>query len=92
MKQQQNLYEAVRSDRNLYSKSLIESQEEIAEMKRRFKVMNHQIEQLKEEITSKVSSFSLGMIEVKPKCWCVGPPTGEGTLQPSQGGEGEGAA
>ena len=53
LKQQQNLYEAVRSDRNLYSKNLIESQEEIAEMKRRFKVMNHQIEQLKDEITSK---------------------------------------
>lgn len=26
LKQQQNLYEAVRSDRNLYSKNLIESQ------------------------------------------------------------------
>ena len=32
LKQQQNLYEAVRSDRNLYSKSLIESQAEIAEI------------------------------------------------------------
>ena len=53
MKQQQNLYEAVRSDRNLYSKNLIESQDEIAEMKRKFKIMNHQIEQLKEEIHSK---------------------------------------
>ena len=53
LKQQQNLYEAVRSDRNLYSKNLIQSQEEIAEMKRRFKIMNHQIEQLKEEITTK---------------------------------------
>jgi chromosome segregation ATPase len=53
LKQQQNLYEAVRSDRNLYSKALIESQEEISEMKRRFKVMNHQIEQLKEEIQAK---------------------------------------
>ena len=53
LKQQQNLYEAVRSDRNLYSKSLIESQDEIAEMKRKFKIMNHQIEQLKEEIHSK---------------------------------------
>jgi len=53
LKQQQNMYEAVRSDRNLYSKSLIESQEEIAEMKRRFKVMNHRIEQLKEDIQAK---------------------------------------
>ncbi|KAL1524555.1 hypothetical protein AB1Y20_019446 [Prymnesium parvum] len=53
MKQQQNLYEAVRSDRNLYSKSLIESQDEIAEMKRKFKIMTRQIDQLKEEIQSK---------------------------------------
>jgi chromosome segregation ATPase len=57
MKQQQSLYEAVRSDRNLYSKNLIESQDEIAEMKRRFKIMNHQIEQLKEEIHAKDQSL-----------------------------------
>ena len=31
---------------NLYSKNLIESQDEIAEMKRKFKIMNHQVEQL----------------------------------------------
>lgn len=47
------MYEAVRSDRNLYSKNLIESQDEIAEMKRKFKIMHHQIEQLKEEIQQK---------------------------------------
>ena len=34
LKQQQNLYEAVRSDRNLYSKNLIEAQDEIGDMKR----------------------------------------------------------
>ena len=45
LKQQQNLYEAVRSDRNLYSKNLIETQDEIQEMQRKFKIMNHQIEQ-----------------------------------------------
>jgi predicted nucleic acid-binding Zn-ribbon protein len=33
LKQQQNLYEAVRVDRNMYSKNLIESQDEIQEMK-----------------------------------------------------------
>ncbi|ETW07089.1 hypothetical protein H310_03159 [Aphanomyces invadans] len=53
LKQQQQLYEAVRSDRNLYSKNLIESQDEIAEMKRKFKIINHQIEQLKEEVSAK---------------------------------------
>ena len=57
LKQQQNLYEAVRSDRNLYAKNLIESQDEIAEMKRRFKVMTRQIEQLKEEIQAKDTSL-----------------------------------
>ncbi|KAL3316070.1 hypothetical protein Ciccas_005288 [Cichlidogyrus casuarinus] len=53
LKQQQNLYEAVRSDRNLYSKNLIEAQDEMTEMKRRLRIMGHQIYQLKEEVTSK---------------------------------------
>jgi chromosome segregation ATPase len=53
LKQQQNLYEATRTDRNTYSKNLLESQDEILEMKRKFKIMNHQIEQLKEEISAK---------------------------------------
>ncbi|KAI0235754.1 Cilia- and flagella-associated protein 58 [Lamellibrachia satsuma] len=57
LKQQQNLYEAVRSDRNLYSKNLIESQDEITEMKRKLKIMNHQIDQLKEEISAKEASL-----------------------------------
>lgn len=53
LKQQQQLYESVRSDRNHYSKHLIEAQDEIAEMKKKFKIMDHQIEQLKEEISAK---------------------------------------
>ena len=52
LKQQQNLYEAVRSDRNLYAKNQIEAQEEIAEMKRKFKTKTRHIEQLKEGIDS----------------------------------------
>jgi hypothetical protein len=39
LKQQLNLYEAVRSDRNLYSKNLLEAEEEIAELKQKFKRM-----------------------------------------------------
>ncbi|KAJ8264307.1 hypothetical protein GJAV_G00147620 [Gymnothorax javanicus] len=53
LKQQQNLYEAVRSDRNLYSKNLNESLVEITEMKRQLKIMSHQVDQLKEEISGK---------------------------------------
>lgn len=39
LKQQQNLYETVRADRNLYSKNLIQAQDEIQEMKRKFQIM-----------------------------------------------------
>jgi len=47
------LYEAVRSDRNLYSKNLLEAQEEIAELRMKFRRMTQNISQLKEEISSK---------------------------------------
>lgn len=50
LNQQKNLYDAVCTDRNLKSKNLIDSNEEIAEMKGEFKMMHHQIQQLKEEI------------------------------------------
>ncbi|KAJ3276084.1 hypothetical protein HDV01_006254 [Terramyces sp. JEL0728] len=53
LKEQQTLYENVRTDRNVYSKNLLESQDEIMEMKRKLKIMNHQVEQLKEEIASR---------------------------------------
>jgi len=36
LKQQQSLYETVRSERNLYSKSLIEQTDEVQELKKRF--------------------------------------------------------
>jgi chromosome segregation ATPase len=59
LKQQQNLYEAVRSDRNLYSKNLIEAQDEVAELKRKFKIASHQISQLKDEIDTKDQALSV---------------------------------
>ena len=54
LKQQHTLYEAVCSDRNICSKNLVEARDEITEMKRKLKIMSHQIDQLKEEIASKV--------------------------------------
>ncbi|KAI9217974.1 hypothetical protein BC828DRAFT_389860 [Blastocladiella britannica] len=57
LKQQQALYEQVRSDRNLYSKNLIESQDEINEMRRKLKIMAHQIDQYKEEIAAKEAAL-----------------------------------
>lgn len=61
-KQQQNLYEAVRSDRNLYSKNLIERQDEINENRRKLKIMTHQIDQLKEEIQNKEQALVKGKL------------------------------
>ena len=40
------------------SKSLIEARDEITEMKRKLKIMSHQIDQLKEEIAAKASTHS----------------------------------
>lgn len=57
LKHKQNLYEAVRADRNLYSKQLLESQEEINNLKRKFRLINHIIDQIKEEINSKDHSI-----------------------------------
>ena len=53
LKQQQQLYEQVRADRNQTSKALVEAQDEMAELRKKFKIMGHQVEQLKEEISSK---------------------------------------
>lgn len=53
MKQQQNLYEAVRSDRQLFSKNLLEATEEIAELRQKYKLLSQQLCQLKEEIQTK---------------------------------------
>lgn len=57
LKHQQNLYEAVRSDRNLYSKNLLEAQEEYSSLLRKSMMMTHQINQLKEEIKRKDEQF-----------------------------------
>lgn len=53
LKQQQNLYEAVRSDKNLYSNNLLEAHEELAELRMKFRIMTQQINQLQEETSSK---------------------------------------
>jgi hypothetical protein len=42
-KHQQNLYEAVRSDRNLYSKDFIKSKEEINELKKKYERMTRSV-------------------------------------------------
>ncbi|XP_056093105.1 cilia- and flagella-associated protein 58 [Rhinichthys klamathensis goyatoka] len=53
LKQQQNLYEDVRTERDLLSKNLIEAKDLNAEMKRKVKNMNREFEQLKDDITKK---------------------------------------
>lgn len=53
LKHQQQLYEEVRRDKNLYSKNLTEKQDEIAETTLRHKIVIHQTAQLKEELDAK---------------------------------------
>ncbi|CAL8355516.1 unnamed protein product [Boreogadus saida] len=52
------LYEKVVAERNLYSKNLVEAQDEIAELKRKLKFKSLEIEQLKEEISGKEATMS----------------------------------
>ncbi|KMQ95066.1 putative coiled-coil domain-containing protein 147 [Lasius niger] len=67
-RQQQSLFETVRAERNLYSKSLVEAQEEVRDLKSKLKITSQQIEQLREDIATKEASlvkeeFLLGRIE-----------------------------
>ena len=49
LKHKQTLYEAVRSDRNLFSKQLADSQDIITALRRKFRTVNHTIEKLKKK-------------------------------------------
>mmetsp|Transcript_35060 Transcript_35060/g.81393 ORF Transcript_35060/g.81393 Transcript_35060/m.81393 type:complete len:843 (+) Transcript_35060:117-2645(+) len=51
--QQKNLYDAVCMDRNLHTKNLAQSNEEINEMRQKFKTIFHNTTALKEEIKEK---------------------------------------
>ncbi|KAF5909199.1 cilia- and flagella-associated protein 58, partial [Clarias magur] len=57
LKQQQNLYEAVRAERNNYSKNLLDTQHDITDMKRKMKSMSQETGQLTEEIKSKEAAL-----------------------------------
>ncbi|XP_061169364.1 cilia- and flagella-associated protein 58-like [Saccostrea echinata] len=58
IRQQQNLYEAFKDEKNTYRKNIIESQDaEITDMKRKVNIMDQQIDQLKQEIQAKENAF-----------------------------------
>merc|ERR1719295_2084250 len=53
LKQQENLIEAVRLDKNVYNKTLIDQKEEMKVLKRQFSALNHSINQIKMELSEK---------------------------------------
>lgn len=53
LRMQQNLYDTVRAERNTLEKSLQESNAESWELKKKLKINSHQIEQLKEDVSTK---------------------------------------
>ena len=57
LKQQQNLYQAVRNDKTVLTKHLREANDEISDLKGKLRVLNHQFDQLKEEIDAKESNL-----------------------------------
>ena len=46
LKKQQNLYHAVRNDKNILNKGLTEAHDEISDLKGKLRVMNHQFDQV----------------------------------------------
>lgn len=54
---QQARYEHIRAERNQFSKKLVDAQDEIVELKQKFKMMDHQITQFKEELQMKEKKF-----------------------------------
>ncbi|NWW00466.1 CFA58 protein, partial [Machaerirhynchus nigripectus] len=63
LKQQQNLCEALRSERTLYSKNLIEAKDEIAEIKMKLKTATRQLDQLKDELKEKDAALEKAHVE-----------------------------
>ena len=57
LKQQQNKYEAARNDRGMLSKSLTAAQDEIADLRGKLRVFQHQFDQLKEEMVAKEAAL-----------------------------------
>jgi chromosome segregation ATPase len=53
LRHKQNSYESMRSDRNLFSKQLMDSQAAMSELKKTFRTISYTIEQLKDEISIK---------------------------------------
>lgn len=65
LKEQQKDYESVRTDKNIYSKNLVESQDEISEVKKKLRILNNQIDQLVEEADAKKKALSMETFKVK---------------------------
>lgn len=53
VRQQHNMYESMRSERNALQKTLQESTAESQELRKKLKIVMHQTEQLKEDISMK---------------------------------------
>ena len=57
LKQQQNKYQAARNDRTMLNKNLTGAQDEIADLKSKLRVFQHQFDQLKEEMVAKEAAL-----------------------------------
>ena len=58
LKQQQNKYQAARNDRTMLNKNLTGAQDEIADLRGKLRVFQHQFDQLKEEMVAKEAALA----------------------------------
>ena len=59
LKKQQNLYHAVRNDKNILNKGLTEAHDEISDLKGKLRVLNHQFDQVIRLLSDMISLQSL---------------------------------
>uniref|UniRef100_A0A8C4Q3S5 Cilia and flagella associated protein 58 n=1 Tax=Eptatretus burgeri TaxID=7764 RepID=A0A8C4Q3S5_EPTBU len=63
LKQKQNLYDTMKAERNVLSKTLLEAQNEIEDLKQKLKVMKNQIDQVKEEMASQEAALAKELLQ-----------------------------
>ena len=61
LKKQQNLYHAVRNDKNILNKGLTEAHDEISDLKGKLRVLNHQFDQ----VIRLLSDFDIFTIKIR---------------------------
>uniref|UniRef100_UPI00358EC3C2 cilia- and flagella-associated protein 58 n=1 Tax=Myxine glutinosa TaxID=7769 RepID=UPI00358EC3C2 len=63
LRQQQNMYDTMKMERNVLSKTFLEAQNEIADLKQKLKIMRQHMDQLNEKMASQETSLAKELLQ-----------------------------